>query len=110
MNFFKTKERFQNAHELYQNRKGLWEMLSDVWKGHYRMSFFTKLTVIFSLAYIFLPFDFDWIPLIGWIDDGIVGLFMIKRLLAETKRYHRFQNKKRKWATEDKIQDAIIIE
>lgn len=64
-------------------------MLQDVWHGHYTMSFYTNLVIAIGLLYIIIPLDFDWIPFLGWIDDGIVAVFILKRLGQETHRYNR---------------------
>lgn len=64
-------------------------MLGDVWQGKYTMSLLTNLILIVGILYITLPFDFDWIPVIGWIDDLFVAMFLGKRLVKETQRYNR---------------------
>lgn len=100
----------KNTAELFNNRRGLLRMLSDVFHGRYSMSLLTSLMLLFGLAYILLPFDFDWIPLIGWIDDGFVGYWVIKRLLNETKRHARFMTLNNKDNRNDEVQDAIVID
>lgn len=82
--------------ELLRNRKTLWCMLKEAWKGKYRMSFFTTIVVVLGLIYVVVPLDFDWIPIVGWIDDGFVIFYIIKRLQAETQRFNRHKAMERK--------------
>lgn len=89
-------KQIKHATDLFHNRKTLGQMLGEVVKGKYKMSFLTSMIILFGCLYIFLPFDFDWIPFIGWIDDGFVGYFVIKRLLKETQRFNRFKAMERK--------------
>lgn len=83
---------------LFQNRKTLWQMIREALNGRYRMSLFTTLVVILALAYIIFPFDLlpDYIPFLGWIDDGFAFFLLVKRLQRETSRYVRFKAMERK--------------
>lgn len=78
---------------LFHNRRTLWQMLKDAFSGHYRMSMWTYLAMIFTVLYVLFPFDIitDLIPFIGWIDDGVVIFLLVKRLQKETQRYNRFK-------------------
>ena len=62
------------------------------------MSFLTMAIVILALVYIVFPFDLipDYIPVLGWIDDGVVLYLTLKRLVRETQRYNRFKALERK--------------
>lgn len=82
--------------QLFKNRKTLTCMLREVWKGRYKMSFATNLFLILGIVYVVTPFDFDWIPFIGWIDDIAVVIFLIKRLQKETQRFNRHKAMERK--------------
>jgi uncharacterized membrane protein YkvA (DUF1232 family) len=64
-------------------------MLRETFNGKYKMSGITKTILIAGLLYIVLPFDFDWIPLLGWLDDVAVAFLLIKRLQVETHKYVR---------------------
>jgi uncharacterized membrane protein YkvA (DUF1232 family) len=64
-------------------------MLRETFKGKYKMSGITKTILIAGLLYIVLPFDFDWIPVLGWLDDVAVAFLLIKRLQVETHKYVR---------------------
>lgn len=75
--------------QLVKNRKTMWCMLKDVWRGNYKMSGLSKWLLLGGLAYILLPLDFDWVPFIGWIDDAFIIVLLIKRLQKETHRYVR---------------------
>ncbi len=82
--------------QLLRNRKTLWCMLRESWKGNYRMSFVTSAILVLGILYVFIPLDFDWIPFVGWIDDGLVIFFMIKRLQKETQRFNRHKAMERR--------------
>jgi len=71
-------------------------MLIDSFKGDYRLSFFTTVAMIASFVYIIFPLDIlpDFIPVVGWIDDGVVIYFLAKRLLLEAERYLKFKEQK----------------
>jgi uncharacterized membrane protein YkvA (DUF1232 family) len=76
---------------LIRNRKTFWQMLRAVINGSYKMSFLTTAIAILSIAYIIFPFDIipDFIPVVGWLDDGAVLYLLLKRLSKETQRYSR---------------------
>jgi uncharacterized membrane protein YkvA (DUF1232 family) len=78
-----------NTSQLFSNRKTLGQMLREVFHGTYTMSFLTNIALVFGLVYIISPLDFDWLPFIGWIDDGVVGYMVFRRLQTETQRYMR---------------------
>ena len=71
-------------------------MLKEIRMGNYKMSFLTTLIVVLGLLYVVTPFDFDWIPIVGWIDDGLVLYFIFKRLQFETKRFNRHKAMERR--------------
>jgi uncharacterized membrane protein YkvA (DUF1232 family) len=83
----------RSAMHLLQNRKTMWRMVREVLNGRYKMSLATNVLIALALLYVFFPFDIitDFIPFLGWIDDGAVILFVIKRLQKETQRYIRFK-------------------
>ncbi len=66
-------------------------MFRDTLNGSYRMSFLTIAIVIAALAYVIFPFDLipDFIPVLGWVDDGLVVYLTVRRLVKETQRYSR---------------------
>lgn len=84
--------------QLLKNRKTLMCMLREVWKGQYKMSLTTNLFLILGVLYVVTPFDFDWVPFIGWVDDIAVIFFLVKRLQKETQRFNRHKAMERKKA------------
>ena len=68
-------------------------MMRDAFSGRYKMSLVTVLILILSIAYVIFPFDVipDFIPVIGWIDDGLILYLVLKRLSMETQRYNRYK-------------------
>lgn len=91
-----SRDNVREGWSLLRSRKVLWCMLREAWRGNYKISFVTSLLVVLGLVYVFTPFDFDWIPIIGWIDDGLVLFFILKRLQAETKRFNRHKAMERR--------------
>ena len=73
-------------------------MMREVFTGRYRMSLLTTVIVLFAIAYIIFPFDLipDYLPVIGWVDDGLILYFALRRLVKETQRYSRFKAMERK--------------
>ena len=76
----------------------MFQMFKEVLHGSYKMSLVTIVIIILSLAYIIYPFDLipDYIPLLGWMDDGVVFYLLLLRLGKETNRYNRFKAMERK--------------
>lgn len=78
--------------------KTMWCMVRDAFNGHYSMSFLSYLLLVGGVLYVVFPFDLisDLIPVVGWIDDGAVIYFIVKRLQKEMQRYNRFKVMERK--------------
>jgi uncharacterized membrane protein YkvA (DUF1232 family) len=71
-------------------------MLREVFHGTYKFSILTNLALILGVLYIISPLDFDWIPILGWADDGFVAYMLIKRLQTETQRFNRHKAMQRR--------------
>ena len=95
---FRAGQNVGHGWHLLRNRKTLWLMIRESVNGQYKMSMLTKLIAIISVAYIVYPFDLipDYIPVLGWIDDGVVLYLLLRRLVWETQRYNRFKAMERK--------------
>lgn len=91
-------QNIRHGWHLFRNRKTLWQMLREVLNGRYRMSLFTTLVVVVSVAYVIFPFDLipDFIPVVGWLDDGVVIFLLIKALHKETQRYIQYKARERR--------------
>jgi uncharacterized membrane protein YkvA (DUF1232 family) len=98
---FTSPRRVQNLKHglhLFRNRKTLWQMLRDVISGDYKLSFLTAVIGVLCLAYVIFPFDIipDFIPVLGWVDDGFALYLLLKVLSSETHRYNRRKAMQRK--------------
>ena len=54
--------------KFFPNPVAIWGFLTDKssdWKP--------KAALVVAILYVVCPFDFDWIPLLGWIDDTFVA-------------------------------------
>ena len=73
-------------------------MMRETLRGTYKMSFLTTIITVLALVYIIFPFDLipDYIPVVGWMDDGLVFYLLLRRLVKETQRYNRFKAMERK--------------
>jgi uncharacterized membrane protein YkvA (DUF1232 family) len=74
---------------LWRYRSGLFSLFRDMLGGRYKASFLTMVAIVAAAIYIFSPIDLipDFIPIVGWMDDGAVFYFLIKRLMYELSRY-----------------------
>ncbi len=76
----------------------MWQMVRETLSGKYRMSGVSVAAVIVAIVYIAYPFDLlpDFIPLLGWIDDGAVLFILLRCLSWEAKRYNRHKAAERR--------------
>lgn len=73
-------------------------MIRETLGGRYRMSVITVIIIVMAIIYILFPFDFvpDYIPVLGWIDDGFIFFLLLKVLNKETQRYIRHKAAERR--------------
>lgn len=78
-----------NAYRLYRSRHAWLPMMKDIFSGNYRPSVTTLLILAITLIYLISPVDLlpDFIPLLGWTDDGAAIYFLIRRFKKEHMRY-----------------------
>ena len=64
-------------------------MLKSMWYGKYKATLLTKIMLVAALVYIISPIDLipDFIPILGWTDDGFVFWMLLRRLLTEAVRF-----------------------
>jgi uncharacterized membrane protein YkvA (DUF1232 family) len=74
---------------LWQHRTTLVSMFREMFRGSYKASLMTVIALIAGAIYILSPIDLipDFIPILGWIDDGAIIYFLLKRLMYELSRY-----------------------
>ena len=60
---------------LRKEGKLIWAMLRDP-----RAPLASKLVALLAVAYVISPIDFipDAIPILGWLDDGLIGYFLLQ--------------------------------
>lgn len=71
---------------LLRNVTTLYAMLTE---KEYALSFKTKAMIVAALTYFIVPTDLtpDFIPFVGYIDDGIVITALMKRVKSEIERF-----------------------
>lgn len=89
----KTFSNAGNAYQLYRSRRLVLPMIGDALRGRYRFSLFTLIVLVLCLAYVLFPLDMlpDFIPFVGWIDDGVLIYLLLQQLKKETVRYQQWR-------------------
>ena len=77
--------------KLLANVRVLYAMLRD---GDFRLSLKSKAVIVAGLAYFVLPFDVipDYIPGLGFLDDGFVIAAVLRSLSKELDAYNLFRS------------------
>lgn len=85
----KKAQQIRTLSALWKYRTGLFNMFRDMFAGRYKASFLTIVALIAGLIYILSPIDIipDFLPIVGWMDDGAIFYFLLKRLMYELDRY-----------------------
>lgn len=85
----KKVKQLRSLSALWSHRKQLFRMFRDMYKGTYKASVLTIIALVVTILYVIWPFDIitDLIPIVGWIDDGFIVYFLLKRLVYELQRY-----------------------
>ena len=86
-----TRNHIKEAIHIAKNRKTMTSMLRDAWKGKFKMTPYTYILCILAIFYTISPVDFlpDVIPVIGWVDDGVLLFLLFKQLRKELTRYQQ---------------------
>ena len=58
----------------------------------FKMQSSTILIAIGAIVYTVMPFDFDFIPVIGWVDDMAILMYALKQINKEIERFINFSN------------------
>lgn len=56
----------------------------------FKMQNSTILIAIGAIVYTVMPFDFDFIPVIGWVDDVTILMYALKQINKEIDRFINF--------------------
>ena len=90
----KKVQQIRTLSALWKYRSQLFSMFGAMMKGSYKASFMTMIALIAAALYILSPVDFipDIFPVIGWVDDGAVFYFLLKRLMYELQRFEAARN------------------
>lgn len=88
-----------DAYHLYKNRKTILQMFRAVRSGNFKFTLFTYVVMILGVAYTILPTDMlpDFIPFVGWVDDGILLFLVFQQLRKELGKYNEKLDKEQKW-------------
>jgi uncharacterized membrane protein YkvA (DUF1232 family) len=85
----KKVQQIRSLASLWRYRAELFSMFRDMLGGRYKATFLTMVALIAGILYIVSPIDLipDFIPFVGWMDDGFVFYYLLKRLMYELSRY-----------------------
>lgn len=86
-----TRNHIKEAIHIAKNRKTMSTMLKEVWNGKFRFTFYTYVLAILAIVYTISPVDLlpDVIPVIGWVDDGVLLYLLFQQLRKEITRYQQ---------------------
>ena len=86
-----TRNHIKEAIHIAKNRKTMTAMVKDAWKGKFKMTLYTYILAILAVVYTISPVDFlpDVIPVIGWVDDGVLLFLLFQQLRKELTRYQQ---------------------
>lgn len=85
----KKVQQVRTLSALWKHRSQLMSMISDMWRGTYKASMLTIVALVLGILYILSPIDIipDFWPIVGWMDDGAIMYFLLKRLMIEMQRH-----------------------
>lgn len=91
---YSTVKRLRSLTALWTHRRDLGAMISDMFRGQYKATFFTKVAMVLTVIYVLFPFDIvpDFLLVLGWTDDAIVVYFFLRRILSELERYKSWKS------------------
>lgn len=89
--------------------KAAGRMLKAHKNGNYKIQNKTFFFVIGAIIYTIVPFDFDWVALVGWIDDFTILSFAFNQFNKEVGRFLNWENQHNTYPNVDII-DAEVIE
>ncbi len=78
-------------------KRSQFRLFFDMMRDHFNKSYtglsrWTIGLMLFALAYLILPFDFDWLLPIGYIDDAVVIGFAMKYVKKEIVKYQTWKS------------------
>ncbi len=99
----------QNAKEysLFEKLPAFNRMIKAWKSGEYKPKKRNILFSLFAIAYVISPFDFDWVAIIGWVDDFAIVAFAFNRIMKELDRFLNWENSRKPQNTIDT--DAEVV-
>lgn len=90
----------------------VFRMYKSYKNGGFKMDFKNVLVPIAAILYFISPINlsFEWIPLLGQIDDLAILAFVIPMLSAEVDRFLAWEKEAESLKKDSKIIDAEIVE
>ncbi len=114
MNSQKTEKLYNHAkqsakeHSLFEKLPALGRMFKAWRAGEYKPKKRNILFALFAVFYVISPLDFDWVAIIGWVDDLAIVGFAFSRIMKELDRFLTWEQNRPSKHTIDT--EAEIIE
>ncbi len=79
----------QNAkeHSFFEKMPAFFRMIKSWRAGEYKPKKRNIYFTIFAIIYVISPLDFDWVAIIGWVDDLAIVSFAFGRIMKELDRF-----------------------
>jgi uncharacterized membrane protein YkvA (DUF1232 family) len=76
---------------------GQFKLFIQMIKAHFNKSYpnmagWVIPALIFAVVYVISPLDFDFIPIVGWIDDAAIVALVYKFIAKEIKKYEDWRS------------------
>lgn len=75
---------------------GQFKLFLQMMKDHFNKKYtglasWVVPALVFALIYVICPLDFDFIPIIGWIDDAAIVAIVYKFVSKEISKYEEWR-------------------
>lgn len=93
----KNKGSASNQPELWENLKTVFRLFKAYIRKEYtRIPWGSIVMITGAILYFVSPIDLmlDWIPLLGFVDDAAVLVFVLRQLRADLEKFHTWEQER----------------